>query len=121
VKYYFLRLIPPRPDFMVTMTDQERAIMGVDRAAARSSSRRSALKSVHWTDLSGCAGRASRGVAYGPVADPKGGYGAGFWTLPDGEDPAALAAADPAIKAEAGFRYEIAPMPALVLGKAGDR
>jgi hypothetical protein len=27
--------------------------------AARSSSRRSTLKSVHWTDLSGFAGRAS--------------------------------------------------------------
>jgi hypothetical protein len=39
--------------------------------------------------------------------------------LPDGEDPAALAAGDPAIKAEAGFRYEILPMPALVLGKTG--
>ena len=52
------------------------------------------------------------------VADPKGGYGAGFWTLPDGQDPAALAAGDPAIKAEAGFRYEIAPMPALVLGQS---
>jgi len=51
------------------------------------------------------------------VADPKGGYGAGFWTLPDGEDPAALVAGDPAILSGAGFRYEIAPMPALVLGK----
>lgn len=103
MKHYFLKLIPPRPDFMVTMTDQEPAIMGAHQA--------------YWR------GFAEKGwaVAYGPVADPKGGYGAGFWTLPDEEDPAALAAGDPAIKAEAGFRYEILPMPALVLGKAGDR
>ena len=103
MKHYFLKLIPPRPDFMVTMTDQGRAIMGAHQA--------------YWR------GFAEKGwaVAYGPVADPKGGYGAGFWTLPDEEDPAALAAGDPAIKAEAGFRYEILPMPALVLGKAGDR
>jgi len=99
MKHYFLKLIPPRPDFMVTMTDQERAIMGAHQ--------------VYWR------GFAEKGlaVAYGPVADPKGGYGAGFWTLPDGEDPAALAAGDPAILSGAGFRYEIAPMPALVLGK----
>ncbi len=103
MKHYFLKLIPPRLDFMVTMTDQERAIMGAHQ--------------VYWR------GFAEKGwaVAYGPVADPKGGYGAGFWTLPDEEDPAALATGDPAIKAEAGFRYEILPMPALVLGKAGDR
>ena len=98
--YFFLKLIPPRPDFMVTMTEQERAIMGAHQ--------------VYWR------GFADKGwaVAYGPVMDPAGGYGAGFWALPDGEDPAALAC-DPAIKAEAGFRYEILPMPALVLGKTG--
>ena len=103
MRYFFLKLIPPRPDFMVTMTEQERAIMGAHQ--------------VYWR------GFAEKGwaVAYGPVADPKGGYGAGFWALPDGEDPAALAAGDPAIKVEAGFRYEILPMPALVLGKSGDR
>jgi hypothetical protein len=37
--------------------------------------------------------------------------------LPDNLDPAALANDDPAIKANAGFRYEIAPMPALVIGQ----
>lgn len=100
MKHYFLKLIPPRPDFMATMTEPERVIMGAHR--------------IYWR------GFAEKGlaVAYGPVADPKGGYGAGFWTLPDEEDPAALAAEDPAIKAGAGFRYEIAPMPVLVLGKS---
>ena len=98
---FFLKLIPPRPDFMLNMTEQERAIMGAHQAYWR------AFADKGWA------------VAYGPVADPAGGYGAGFWALPDGEDPAALAADDPAIKADAGFRYEIAPMPVLVTGKIG--
>ena len=100
MKYYFLKLIPPRPDFMMTMNDAERAIMGAHQ--------------VYWR------GYAEKGwaVAYGPVADPRGAYGAGFWALPDEEDPAALAAGDPAITSNAGFRYEILAMPALVVGKA---
>jgi hypothetical protein len=99
MKYYFLKLIPPRADMMWTMTEAERAIMGGHQ--------------VYWR------GFAEKGwaVAYGPVADPAGGYGAGFWQLPDDQDPAVLAAGDPAIQAGVGFRYEIAPMPALVLGK----
>jgi hypothetical protein len=100
MKYYFLKLIPPRPDFMMTMTEAERGLMGAHQ--------------VYWR------GYAEKGwaVAYGPVADPKGAYGAGFWAVPDDEDVAALAAGDPVIRADAGFRYDIAPMPALVVGKA---
>jgi hypothetical protein len=100
MKYYFVKLIPPRPDFMQSMTEEERAIMGAHQ--------------VYWR------GFAEKGwaVAYGPVMDPKGGYGAGFWALPDAEDPAALTARDPAILAGKGFRYDIAPMPVLVMGKS---
>ena len=100
MKYYFIKLLPPRPDFMQTMTEAERAIMGAHQA--------------YWRPL------AEKGwaVAYGPVADPQGGFGAGFWALPDDQDALALANDDPAIKAAAGFRVEIAPMPALVVGSA---
>lgn len=100
MKYYFIKLLPPRPDFMLTMTDAERAIMGAHQS--------------YWR------GFADKGwaVAYGPVMDPAGGFGAGFWALPDERDPAALINEDPAIKANAGFGYEIAPMPALVIGKS---
>jgi len=55
-------------------------------------------------------------VAYGPVADQRGGYGVGIWTLPEGIDPKPLMDNDPTIKAGAGFSYEISPMPNLVLG-----
>jgi uncharacterized protein len=99
MKYFFLKLIPPRPDFIETMTDAERAIMGAH--------------SAYWVEF------AEKGwaVAYCPVADKNGGYGAGFWSLPDDVDPGPITANDPAIKANAGFRYEISPMPALVIGK----
>lgn len=50
-------------------------------------------------------------VAFGPVADPKGGYGAGIVEL----DAAAAALASieanaPAIRAQIGLRYEVLPM-----------
>jgi hypothetical protein len=99
VKYVFMKLVPPRADFMQTMTESELGLMRAHQA--------------YW------AGFAEKGwaVAYGPVADPAGGYGAGFWALPDDQDPQALAAGDPVIQAGQGFRYDIFPMPGLVIGK----
>jgi hypothetical protein len=99
LKYLFLKLIPPRADFMQSMTDEELGLMRAHQA--------------YW------AGFAQKGwaIAYGPVADPAGGYGAGFWALPDDQDARALADADPVITAAKGFRYDIFPMPALVTGK----
>ena len=100
MKYYFIKLMPPRADFMQTMGDTELAIMRAHQAYWR------VFADKGWA------------VAYGPVADPAGGFGAGFWALPDDVDPVPLTNDDPAIKANAGFRYEIAPMPALVMGKS---
>ena len=53
MNYYFLKLIPPRPDFMMTMTEAERALMGAHQA--------------YWR------GYAEKGwaVAYGPGADSR--------------------------------------------------
>jgi len=100
MKFYFIKLLPPRADFMLTMSDAERALMGAYQ--------------VYWRQF------ADKGwaVAYGPVLDPAGGFGAGFWALPDDQDPHLLSAADPVIGAKAGFAYEIFPMPALAVGKA---
>lgn len=105
MKYFFLKLLPPRVDFMQTMTDEERATMHEH--------------SIYWQ------GFADKGwaVAYGPVAAAGGGFGAGFWALPDDVDPKPITDDDPVMKANAGFRYEISPIPALVVGKvrlAGD-
>jgi hypothetical protein len=99
MKYFFIKLIPPRPDFMWTLTDSEREIMH--------------QHSVYWQGI------AEKGwaVAYGPVAAQSGGFGAGFWALPDDVNPKPLADADPTIKSNLGFQCEIHPMPALILGK----
>jgi hypothetical protein len=96
MKYFFVKLGPPRPDFAQSMTDEERAVMGGHQAYWRS------LLAKGWV------------AAYGPVADPAGSYGAGFWMLPEDQDPGDLAGQDPAILSGRGFRYEIQPMLALV-------
>jgi hypothetical protein len=100
MKFVFMKLMPPRPDFMQSMTAEELGLMRAHQA--------------YWASF------AEKGwaVAYGPVADPSGGYGAGFWAIPDDQDPQSLADGDPVIQAMQGFRYEIFPMPALVIGKA---
>ncbi|MGD0095089.1 MAG: hypothetical protein ABSB60_01245 [Terracidiphilus sp.] len=100
MKHFFLKLTPPRTDFMWTTTEQEKEIMQAHAA--------------YWKSI------AEKGwaVAYGPVAAETGGFGAGFWTLPDDVDPRPVADADPAILANVGFQCEIHPMPALILGKA---
>jgi uncharacterized protein len=91
MKYFFLRLIPPRTDFMLTITDAERTIKGEHRA--------------YWQ------GFAEKGwaVAYGPVADKNDGDGAAFWTPPDDFDPKLVTDNDPTMKADVGFKYEIHP------------
>ncbi len=53
-------------------------------------------------------------VAFGIVADPKGGYGVGIVRLGDGIDPSSLSRNDPAIQAGVGFKGEVYLMPQLV-------
>jgi uncharacterized protein YciI len=99
MKSYFFKLIPPRPDFVQSMTAGEMQLMREHV--------------VYWKEL------LARGiaVAFGPVADPRGAYGIGIVQLPDEQDPAALSADDPVIKAGVGFRGEISPMLDLVARK----
>ncbi len=96
MKYYFCKLLPPRPTFMQDMTDAERALM-IEHAG-------------YWRE------RMSQGlvVAFGPVADPRGGYGVGILQLPDDADVDEFKLGDPTIKANQGFSYEVALMPRLV-------
>ena len=53
-------------------------------------------------------------IAFGPVADPAGGYGIVIIQLPEDTDPSALRDNDPVMKANAGFRTEIYSMPMLI-------
>ena len=93
---FVLRLLAPRPDFATTMTDDERATMSEHVA--------------YWT------GQAEEGnvLAFGPVADPAGGWGMGLMRVSGAEEVDGLTANDPVMLAAGGFRYEVLPMPRLV-------
>ena len=95
--YFFCRLIPLRADFMQTMSADERTIMQQHVG--------------YWT------GKVTSGNAlvFGPVADPKGGYGIGIMKAESAEAMNALRDADPAMQAGVGFSYEISIMPRIVI------
>jgi uncharacterized protein YciI len=99
VKYFLCRLLPARPTFAQDM----------DARAAEAMKRHVA----YWADL------AERGVVilFGPVADPKGGWGVGILEVEDETEAHALTSKDPAILAALGARYEILPMPRIVIGR----
>jgi len=97
MKYFLLKLIPPRPIFPADMTPQEAKLMQEH--------------SEYWRHLM------SKGLVavFGPVSDPKGTYGIAVLQLDDDADANALGSNDPTIKANAGFRFEVYSMPQVVL------
>jgi uncharacterized protein YciI len=94
--YYLCRLLPPRPTFATEMTAAEAKAMGEHVA--------------YWTDLLA----KGKVIAFGPVMDPKGPWGAGIVSVRDAAELHELQANDPAIKARIGLRYEAFEMPRLV-------
>lgn len=90
--FFFIRLVPPRPSFAMDLSDDERRMMGEH--------------SGYWRQLlaDGVA------IAFGPVADPNGPWGLGLVEAESAEAVKALEANDPAIRANAGFRYEVLPL-----------
>jgi len=62
---------------------------------------------TYWRDLMG----KGHVVAFGPVADGAGAYGIGIVQFEDDAEVRSFADNDPTIKSNAGFRYEIQPMP----------
>lgn len=99
MKYFLCRLIPPRPTFPADMTPREAEAMQNHAA--------------YWKGI------ADQGVAiaFGPVADPKGGYGIGILAVVDDDELARLQNDDPALRADIGMRYETYPMPTVVVGR----
>ncbi|QDL93753.1 hypothetical protein FDP22_15440 [Paroceanicella profunda] len=91
---YLCKFIPPRDDFLATMTPPEQDWMSQHGA--------------YLDDLT------ARGivVAHGPVMEPSGGYGVSLWRIAEGEDIAALTAGDPIIRNGVGH-YEHFPMLSL--------
>jgi len=96
MKGFVFRLLPPRPDFASSMTDDERSTMLAHVA--------------YWSRLA----EEGRTLAFGPVDDPNGQYGIGIVLAEDIAAAAALRDDDPALRAAHGFRTEITPMLSLV-------
>jgi len=85
------RLIPPRPDFAMTMSDAERAVMGEHVAYCRS-----------LLDQ-------GKALLFGPVMGREGAWGLGIFTVADDAEARALTDADPAVTSGLGLRYELLP------------
>ena len=94
MKYYLCKYLPPRADFLATMTDDERTWMG-----------------RHGAFLDDLLAKGQI-VAHGPVIDPDGSYGVSLYQIEDDQDIEAITALDPIVRNGIG-RYEHFPMPHL--------
>jgi uncharacterized protein YciI len=95
MKYFLCRFVPPGPDFIRTMTADQRSLM-----------------KEHGDFLQGLLEKGNL-VAHGPVADPAGGWGMSLYVANDDQDAEDVQAAvsdDPMIKAGIGARYDVLPM-----------
>lgn len=100
--YFHLKLVSPRPTFPFDITEEEGKAMA-DHA-------------VYWRKL------AADGLAVvaGPVFDPAGPWGMAVVETENEAEAEALGAADPVIKAALGFRWDVMPMPSLILREPKD-
>ena len=100
--YFHLKLVPPRPTFPFDITEEEGAAM--------------AEHAGYWRKLA-LDGHA---VAVGPVLDRKGPWGLAIVETENEAEAEALGAADPVIAAALGFRWDVDPMPSLILRQPKD-
>jgi len=91
MKYYLCKYIPPRDDFLSTMSSDEKTWM--------------AQHGAYLDDL------LKKGivVAHGPVMDPAGGYGVSLYRIADDQDITAITSQDPVVANDVGH-YEHHPM-----------
>jgi uncharacterized protein YciI len=101
LNYHLFKLIPPRTTFPGDITPAEAALMQAHAA--------------YWDRQMGLG----HVLAIGPVMDPAGAYGIGILQVEDGVDPAALIGQDPVLLADAGFRWEVHPLPRLMVQGRG--
>jgi hypothetical protein len=99
MQYFLCKLIPPRPAFNMDMSPDEAAAMKEH--------------SIYWNE------KAKEGIAIavGPVADPSGVWGVAICELPDGQSMEEITAADPVNAKIPGTRWEVYPMPGIILRK----
>lgn len=87
MKYYLCKYIPPRADFLATMTADELAWMKQHGAFLDELLAKNVI------------------VAHGPVIDETGGYGVSLFRIADDEEIAAFTSEDPIVKNGVGH-YE---------------
>jgi uncharacterized protein YciI len=87
MKAYLTKWVPPRGDFLATITEREKELF-----------------QQHGDWQTGLR-ETSQIVAHGPVVDPAGSYGVAIWEIQDDADIAALTAQDPIVRAGVGH-YE---------------
>ena len=92
-KHFALKLLPNRPDFVQTMTDDEKMIMQEHIA--------------YWKGFMD----QGKVVVFGPVFDPKGAYGLGIVAMDNEEEVREFIKNDPAARI---IQYEYFPMKAMV-------
>ena len=95
--YFFLRLQPPRPTFPHDGTGEEMAAM------------KRHAEYWHQNALAGSA------IAVGPVFAGEGAFGIAVVEVADQAAAQALADADPIITSGFGFRFDVSPMPSIIL------
>ncbi len=91
-KYFFLKLLSPRPTFPGDMNETEAKMMQAHVA--------------YWKGMA----EEGRIVVFGPVADPRGAWGMAVAEVIDVDEVRSMTAGDPAIRSGLGFSYEIYPM-----------
>jgi len=94
MKYYLCKFIPPRANFLATMTPDERELM-----------------EEHGKFLDSLLVKGLI-VAHGPVIDESGGYGVSLYQVADDQDVQALTSQDPMVSGGLG-RYQHYTMPSL--------
>jgi uncharacterized protein len=96
MKHFYFRLIPPRPTFLSDISPAEAKLMQEH--------------SAYWRAL------LARNVpiVFGPVLAPDGPFGVCVFQAEGEPEAQAFVLADPTIKGNAGFRYELYPMASAV-------
>ncbi|MBX8589302.1 YciI family protein [Pseudomonas cichorii] len=87
MKYYLCKFVPPRSDFLATLSADEKAWMKQHGAYMNELLAQGVI------------------VAHGPVIDETGGYGVSLYQVDDDQDIAALTSQDPIVKNGVGH-YE---------------
>ena len=96
-KIFHCRLIPPRPDFAFTMTEEERELMGRHADYLRGKLREGTM------------------ILAGPVADPAGPWGLLILRAGSEAEARAVTDGDPVSRSGRGFHYEILPLISAIL------